>query len=85
MANKPDQASRLQFSNYAEIELRKELGAIARSKCDSYLAAFSACAKENGLMVVINCRAQNKASEFAREALPIGILRVRARSDRIVR
>ena len=52
--------SRLAISNYAEYEMRKELAAIARAKCDGVIAAFAACAKEHGMMVVLNCRAHNR-------------------------
>ena len=53
--------SRLAISNYAEYEMRKELAAIARAKCDTTIRAFAECAKEQSMMVVFNCRQHNRA------------------------
>lgn len=52
--------SRLKWSKRAEYEVRKELSMIATKKCDSFLKAFSECAKEQNLMVVFNCRKHNR-------------------------
>lgn len=51
---------RLKWSKRAEYEARKELSMIATKKCDKYLKAFAECAKANGLMVIFNCRQQNR-------------------------
>ena len=40
--------------------LRKKMENEAKTTCAPYFKAFGDCAKENGLMVVINCRRQNK-------------------------
>ena len=53
--------SRLAISNYAEYEMRKELAASARAKCDTTIRAFAECAKEQSMMVVFNCREHNRA------------------------
>ena len=52
---------------------RKELSAIATKKCDAHLAAFSRCAQEQNLMVVFNCREENRKmnaclSQYTNEA-----------------
>mmetsp|Transcript_6734 Transcript_6734/g.19867 ORF Transcript_6734/g.19867 Transcript_6734/m.19867 type:complete len:97 (+) Transcript_6734:262-552(+) len=57
----PGRDGRLKWSKYAEHEARKELSAVAIKKCDEFLAAFSACARRENLMVVFNCRAENRA------------------------
>ena len=57
----PGRDSRLTWSKRAEYEARKELSAIATKKSDAYLAAFSNCAKEQNLLVVFNCREENRA------------------------
>jgi len=41
--------------------LRRAMRAEAQKKCDSKVKAFGECARQQGLMVVINCREQNKA------------------------
>ena len=56
----PGRDGRLTWSKYAEHEARKELSAIAIRKCDAHLAAFSRCAREQNLLVVFNCRAENR-------------------------
>ncbi|KAJ8600686.1 hypothetical protein CTAYLR_008315 [Chrysophaeum taylorii] len=55
-----DRDARLQWSKRAEYEARKELSAIALKKCDSHLKAFSDCAKANNLLVVFQCRKENR-------------------------
>ena len=56
----PGRDGRLSWSKRAEYEARKELSAIATKKCDSTLAAFAKCAETNGLLVVFNCREENR-------------------------
>lgn len=56
----PGRDGRLSWSKRAEYEARKELSAIATKKCDSTLGAFARCAEANGLMVVFNCREENR-------------------------
>jgi Cytochrome c oxidase biogenesis protein Cmc1 like len=41
--------------------LRKKFYNEAKEKCSEHFKAFGDCAKESGLMVVINCRKQNRA------------------------
>lgn len=41
--------------------LRKKLQNEGRDKCDEFFKAFGKCAKEQGMMVVINCRKENRA------------------------
>ena len=69
----PGRDSRLTWSKHAEYEARKELSAIATKKCDAHLAAFSRCAQEQNLMVVFNCREENRKmnaclSQYTNEA-----------------
>ena len=40
--------------------LRRALSNEAREKCMSYTNAFGKCAQANGMLVVIQCRKQNK-------------------------
>lgn len=47
---------RLTMRPYQEEKLRKELKAKAFDYCREYLDGYAKCAKEEGLMVVINCR-----------------------------
>ena len=61
----PGRDGRLTWSKYAEHEARKELSAIAIRKCDAHLAAFSRCAREQNLLVVFNCRAENRRMNVA--------------------
>lgn len=56
-----DRNERLKWSKRAEYEARKELSMIATKQCDSLLKAFSDCAQEQGLLVVLRCRQQNRA------------------------
>lgn len=44
--------------------LRKKLQTQAKKKCDPFFKDFADCAKENGLLVIFNCREQNRASMF---------------------
>ena len=39
----------------------EELHEIALAKCDTTIKAFVECSKDNGLLVVFNCRAHNAA------------------------
>ena len=64
----PGRDGRLTWSKYAEHEARKELSAIAIRKCDAHLAAFSRCAREQNLLVVFNCRAENRRMTTASTA-----------------
>ncbi|TFJ80692.1 hypothetical protein NSK_007869 [Nannochloropsis salina CCMP1776] len=52
---------RLRFSKRAEQHLRDELALHARKQCQKPMAAFAACAKENGMFVIFKCRALNNA------------------------
>jgi hypothetical protein len=59
--------------------LRDELALHARKQCQKPMAAFAACAKENGMFVIFKCRALNNASRCleggmeARQILVIGL------------
>lgn len=44
--------------------LRKKLQLQAQQKCAPFFKNFAECSKENGLMVVFNCRIQNSASKL---------------------
>lgn len=41
--------------------LRKKMQSEAKDKCAEHFQAFGACAQQNGLMVIFNCRKQNQA------------------------
>ena len=43
--------------------LRRALVSEAREKCFSYTSAFGKCAEANGLMVVFQCRKENRAMQ----------------------
>jgi hypothetical protein len=51
---------RLQFSNMAEHSLRKELIAKGVAGCKKEMTAFAECSKASGLMVIFNCRGENR-------------------------
>ena len=52
--------SRLSFKNFHEHQLRKEFKELAMEKCSLPIKAFAECSKEQGIMVVFNCREYQK-------------------------
>lgn len=55
-------SSRLSLKNSKEEDLRKILLKDARVICKDIMKEFADCAKEKGLMVVIQCRKKNQSS-----------------------
>lgn len=49
------------YSHKAEHILRGQFGQVALAKCDKFTKAFGDCAKDQGLMVVFNCRKHNNS------------------------
>ena len=47
------------WSKAADEKLRKMFLANARQQCDPIVRKFVECSKENGMMVVFNCRQEN--------------------------
>lgn len=53
--------SRLSFRNFAEHQMRREFKEDAIEKCREPIREFAECAREKGLLVVVQCRHLNKA------------------------
>lgn len=58
-----DQSSGIPLRRNNEEVLRRALANEAREKCLSYTQAFGKCAEESGMMVVIQCRKENRAMQ----------------------
>ena len=58
-----DRDDRLKLRRNNEEVLRKALANEAREKCRGYTNAFGRCAEASGMMVVIQCREENKAMQ----------------------
>ena len=65
MASVKDDGRGARLSLEANFHLRQELNQIARKNCKEPMDSFAQCAQAHGMLVVLHCRAENRASESA--------------------
>ena len=59
-----EESGKIPLRRNNEEVLRRGLASEAREKCLSYTKDFGKCAQASGMLVVIQCRKENRAMQF---------------------